>query len=220
MGWNSPIGRNRKISPRSSLIQYVSSSRRSKEFIEFIYPKLVEIFPQELKEFTADDIYYYVNDVTAQPIRIDADELTYPFHVLIRYKIEKMLFNNEIEAKDICDVFNKLMNEYLGIIPENKKVGGFQDVHWTSGFGYFPTYALGSAMSAQFLNAMEKDINPFEDLKTGNFININEWLKEHVHKYGRSVKNLDVVKLATNEEFNPKYYVEYLKNKFTKIYNL
>ena len=193
---------------------------RSKEFISFIYPKLVEIFPEELKGFTVDDVYYYVNDVTAQPIRIDADELTYPFHVLIRYKIEKMLFNNEIEAKDICDVFNKLMNEYLGITPENKKVGGFQDVHWTSGFGYFPTYALGSAMSAQFLKAMEKDFNPFEDLKEGNFVRINKWLKEHVHKYGRSVKNLEVVKLATNEEFNPKYYVEYLKNKFAKIYNL
>ena len=131
-----------------------------------------------------------------------------------------MLFNDEIKPSEICDVFSKLMNEYLGIIPENKKVGGFQDVHWTSDFGYFPTYALGSAMSAQFLNAMEKDFNPFEDLKEGNFKRINEWLKEHVHKYGRSVKNLEVVKLATDEDFNPKYYVEYLKNKFSKIYDL
>ncbi len=193
---------------------------RSREFIEFLYPILKDIFREELSEFSVDDIYYYVNDVEAQFRRTEADELTYPFHVLIRYKVEKMLFNNEIEAKDIDKVFNDLMEKYLGIRPANKRQGCFQDVHWTSGFGYFPTYALGSAMSAQILNSMEKDINPFEDMKIGNFKNVNNWLKENIHKYGASVKNLDVIRACCKEEFNPNYYIEYLVNKFTKIYNL
>ena len=193
---------------------------RSREFIEFIYPLLKDIFKEELEEFTCDDIYYYVNDVCAQYTRTEADELTYPFHVLIRYKIEKMLFNNEISVNEIDKTFNDLMEKYLGIRPSNKKEGCFQDVHWTSGFGYFPTYALGSAMSAQILKAMQKDINPFNDMKNGNFVNVNNWLKENIHKYGASVKNLNVIKLACKEEFNPKYYVEYLIEKFSKIYNL
>lgn len=193
---------------------------RSREFIEFLYPILLEIFNEELKEFTCDDIYYYVNDVEAQFRRTEADELTYPFHVLIRYKVEKMLFEGRIKAKDIDKVFDDLMENYLGIRPSNKKEGCFQDVHWTSSFGYFPTYALGSAMSAQILNSMKKDFDPFLDLKTGNFKNINKWLEQNIHKYGASVKNLDVIKLACKEDFNPNYYIEYLLEKFTKIYNL
>ena len=224
---NDPKWNNTVLFGGTSCALHESQSRfyenylgRSREFIEFLYPILTDIFADELMEFTVDDIYYYVNDVTAQFKRTEADELTYPFHVLIRYKIEKMLFSGEIEAKDIDKTFNELMKKYLGICPCNKKEGCFQDVHWTSGFGYFPTYALGSAMSAQILAAMEKDFNPFIDMKNGNFKNVNDWLKNRVHKYGMSVKNLDVIKLATGEEFSPKYYIDYLINKFTKIYNL
>lgn len=193
---------------------------RSKEFITFLYPILKEIFAEELKDYTFEDIYYYCNDVCAQFTRTEADELTYPFHVLIRYKVEKMLFNNEISSKDIEATFNRLMYEYLGITPCNKLQGCFQDVHWSSGFGYFPTYALGSAISAQIYYYMKKELNVDELMINGSFKEINEWLKEHVHKYGNSKKNLEVVKLATNEDFNPKYYVDYLKNKFKKLYQL
>ncbi|MCR5231310.1 MAG: carboxypeptidase M32, partial [Acholeplasmatales bacterium] len=152
--------------------------------------------------------------------RTEADELTYPFHVLIRYKIEKMLFNKEIKVSEISDTFNNLFFEYFGTKPSNKSEGCYQDVHWSSGFAYFPTYVLGSAISAQILNSMEKDFNPFLDMKKGEFMRVNEWLKEHVHKYGASKTNKEVIKLATNEEFNPKYYIDYLKDKFSKIYNL
>ncbi len=193
---------------------------RSKEFIEFLYPILTDIFKEELEGYTADDIYYYCNDVTAQFTRVEADELTYPFHVLIRYKIEKKLFNGEITSNQISDEFNKLMNEYLGITPSNKREGCFQDVHWSSGFGYFPTYALGSAMSAQFYYYMQKDIDIAKCMKNGSFKEINEWLKTHVHHLGSSMKNMEVIKYATNEDFNPRYYINYLKNKFKLIYNL
>lgn len=193
---------------------------RSEEFIKFLYPILKEIFSEELNDYTFEDIYYYCNDVCAQFTRTEADELTYPFHVLIRYKVEKKLFKGEIEPSDIEKVFNDLMNEYLGITPSNKLEGCFQDVHWSSGFGYFPTYALGSAMSAQIYNRMSKDLDVPSLMLKGSFKEINEWLKYHVHRYGNSKKNLEVIKLATNEEFNPIYYVDYLKNKFKKLYQI
>ena len=193
---------------------------RSRAFIKFLYPILKDTFPIELNGFTEDDIFYYVNDVTAQFTRTEADELTYPFHVLIRYKIEKELFSGKLDEKGISSRLNNLMNEYLGIIPNNKKEGCYQDMHWSSGFGYFPTYALGSAMSAQFYYSIIKDINIDACMEHGNFAPINRWLGEHVHQYGRSIKNMELIKLATNEEFNPNYYITYLKEKYSKIYNL
>lgn len=193
---------------------------RSKAFIKFLYPILKELFTEELKDYSFDDIYYYCNDVCAQFIRTEADELTYPFHVLIRYKIEKMLFNNEIESKDIDKKFNELMYDYFKIKPSNKLEGCFQDVHWSSGFGYFPTYALGSAMSAQFYYYMKKEIDIDKEMEIGDFTKINEWLKCKVHHIGASKKNLEIIKLATGEDFNPRYYIDYLKNKFIDIYKI
>lgn len=224
---NNPLFSDTVLMGGASCALHESQSRfyenylgRSKEFIEFIYPILLKLYPEQISKYSVDDIYYYCNDVSNQFIRTEADELTYPFHIIIRYKIEKMIFNKEITASQVSQKFNELFESYFGVSPKNPKDGAFQDVHWSSGFGYFPTYALGSAISAQILNAMEKDLNPFELMKTGNFLPINEWLLNHVHKYGASKKNLEVLKIATNEDFNPDYYINYLKNKFKKIYNL
>ena len=193
---------------------------RSKAFIGYLYPILLEYFPSELKEFTVDDIYYYVNDVFAQPTRTEADELTYPFHVLIRYNIEKKLFSGKLNTDGISDDFNCQMEKYLGILPKNKKEGCYQDIHWASGFGYFPTYALGSAMSAQFYYSMKNDIDIDDCMQRGDFKTIRSWLGDHIHKYGASKKNLEIIKLATGEDFNPDYYIKYLKDKFTLIYGI
>lgn len=191
---------------------------RSRNFIEFLYPILKKYYPEELKDITVDDIYYYANDVTDELIRCDADELSYPFHIIIRYECEKALFKKEITAFEVSDYFNKLMHEYLGLTPTNKKNGAFQDIHWTSDFGYFPTYALGSAYSAQFYYAMKKDLDIDELMSRGDFKPITLWLNDHIHKYGRTKKNLEIVKLATGEDFNYKYYIKYLKEKFEAIY--
>ena len=193
---------------------------RSKEFVTYLYPILKDLFKEELKDYTFDDIYYYINDVSNQFIRTEADELSYPFHIIIRYKIEKMLFDGTLEVKDINNKFNELFKEYFGVEPKNKKEGCFQDIHWSSGFGYFPTYALGSAIASQLLYYMKRDLDVDKLAKEGNLDPIRLWLKEHVHKYGASIKNKEVIKKATGEEFNPKYYIDYLNDKFEKIYNL
>jgi carboxypeptidase Taq len=193
---------------------------RSYAFTKKLYSIISKEFPQEFKDITVDDLYYYANYVSDQFKRTEADELTYPIHILIRYEVEKDLFNKRISVDQISDRFNELFYEYLGKTPRDMIEGAFQDVHWSSGFGYFPTYALGNAYAAQFMHTMEKTLDFDTLMENGDFKSINKWLDENIHKYGKSKKNLEIVKLATGEDFNPKYYIDYLKNKFEKIYNI
>lgn len=208
-----------------SCITHESQSRfyenylgRRRSYVKFLYPVLKEYFPKELEDITEDDIYYYVNACKAQYYRVEADELTYPLHVLIRYKVEKALFHNEITPEQMPELFDKLMYEYLGIKPHNLKEGCFQDSHWSSGFGYFPTYAVGSAYGAMFLEEIMKDIDIDKDLSEGNFHNINIWLTEKIHKYSGTRNNNAVIKAVCNKDFDPHVYIKYLKDKYDDIY--
>lgn len=194
---------------------------RSYEFWKKHFPKLQEIFKEQLQDASLEDFYHYVNKAECSLIRTEADELTYPLHIMIRYDLEQALLTGEIEVKDLPTYWNKAYKDYLGVDVPNNKLGVLQDVHWAGGsFGYFPTYALGSAYSAQFFNAMKKDLNVEKEFASDNLQNVNAWLKDHVHQYGDSKKPEDILKDATGEEFNPKYYVEYLTNKYRKLYNL
>ena len=192
---------------------------RSLEFWEVHYPKLLEIFPEQLKDVSLDDFYRGVNKVEASFIRVEADELTYSLHIMVRYEIERMLFSNDIEVKDLPKVWNEKMVEYLGIEPKNDSEGVLQDVHWSVGmFGYFPTYALGSAYAAQFYYAMKKDLNIEQMIKSNEIKTINNWLKDKIHHYGSSKTPKELLLEVTGEEFNPKYYVQFLKEKYAKLY--
>lgn len=193
---------------------------RSKEFIHFLYPYLKELFESELKDIMEEDIYYYVNSVSNQFTRTEADELTYSLHIIIRYEIEKELFRNEISVLDIDRRFNELFFEFFGVSPKNELEGCYQDVHWTSGFGYFPTYALGNAFAAQFMNKMKDELDINSLMLEGNFRPINEWLDKNIHIYGASKKNLQILKDTCGENFDSHYYIDYLKNKFKTIYEL
>jgi carboxypeptidase Taq len=195
---------------------YENMIGRSYAFWKIHYPKLVEIFPKELKNITLEEFYQYINRAERSLIRIEADELTYALHVLVRYEIEKQLISGKLKVKDLPKRWNGLMSKYVGKKPSNDKEGVLQDIHWSFGsFGYFPTYALGSAYAAQIYQAMNKEIN-VEEAVLNNQINlINDWLKEHVHKFGRSKTPKEIMMIATNEEFKPSYYVDYLIKKFT-----
>ncbi len=192
---------------------------RSFEFWEVHYPKLLEIFPKQLKNISLDDFYRGVNKVEASFIRVEADELTYSMHIMIRYEIERMLFSDEIKVDDLPKVWNEKMMEYLGIEPKNDSEGVLQDVHWSVGmFGYFPTYALGSAYAAQFYYAMKKEIDIENIVKSNNIKTINKWLKEKIHQFGGSKTPKELLLEVTGEEFNPKYYITFLKEKYSKLY--
>lgn len=192
---------------------------RSKEFWEAHYPKFQELFPEETKDITLDDFYRNANKVEASLIRVEADELTYPMHIMIRYEIERKLFSNEIEVEDLPEVWNQKMMEYLGIKPKNNAEGVLQDVHWSAGlFGYFPTYALGSAYAAQFLNTMKQELDLDELVKSNNIKAVNEWLKDKIHQFGQSKTPAELLLDVTGEPFNPMYYVNYLKEKYSALY--
>ena len=212
----------------ASMAMHESQSRfmenmiaRSKAFWDKHFYKLQEIFPEQLTGVTAEDMYRYVNSVECSFIRTEADELTYGMHVLVRYEMEKAIMSGSVTAKQIPEKWNALYKEYLGVDVPNDTLGCLQDVHWAYGeFGYFPTYALGSAYAAQIYNAMNKDFNIEEAISNGDINKIKLWLKDHVHKYGSSKFSKDILELATGEPFNPDYYVNYLIEKYTKLYNV
>ncbi len=192
---------------------------RSKEFWEVHLPKFKELFPEQTLDITPLGMYKAVNQVEATLIRIEADELTYPLHIMVRYDIERMMVNNEVTVDELPKLWNDKIEEYLGIRPANDSEGVLQDVHWSGGMiGYFPTYALGTAYSAQIYYAMKKEINVEELVKNNEISKINEWLKEKMHKFGSSKTPKELMLEITKEEFNPQYYVKYLKEKYSELY--
>jgi len=141
---------------------------------------------------------------------------------MIRYEIEKGLFNGDLKVEDLPEIWNSKYEEYLGVRPSTNAEGILQDVHWAgASFGYFPSYALGYIYASQFKAAMLKDIPQFDSLlESGNLAPIKEWLTQNVHQYGALKKPLDILKAATGEGLNGKYLADYLEEKYTKIYKL
>lgn len=194
---------------------------RSYAFWARHFKKFKSIFKKELKDVSLDEFYKYVNYCECSLIRTEADELTYPLHIMVRYELEKKIFSSDVDVYSLPKMWNDLYYEYLGLDVPNDTLGILQDVHWAGGsFGYFPTYALGSAYGAQLLNTMKKNIDIDKYFGAKDLSKVNAWLKKNVHKYGQTKTPKEILLSSTGEEFNPKYYVEYLKEKFTKIYNL
>ena len=194
---------------------------RSEAFIGLVFPKIKEMFPEQLEGVTAEEFYKAVNRAEPSLIRTEADELTYSMHVLIRYEIEKKLLHGELDTKDVPAEWNRLYKEYLGVDVPCDKEGCLQDSHWSGGsFGYFPSYSLGSAYGAQILHAMKKDIEPDALVREGNIRAITDWLREHIHKYGQIKKPAELIRICCGEDFDPQYYIDYLTEKFSKLYEL
>ena len=194
---------------------------RSRAFWEYHYPRFQRHFPNELGNISLDEFYRAVNLSEPSFVRTEADELTYPLHIVIRYEIEKGLFNGTISTENLDQTWNAKYKEYLGLDVPNDRVGILQDVHWSDGsFGYFPTYALGTAFAAQFMHAMRKDLDVDSLLQNNRYDTIMQWLKEHVQHYGCLYDAGEIIKRATGEEFNVKYFLDYIEEKYTKLYAL
>ncbi len=194
---------------------------RSRDFWEPIFGKLKETFPEQLSDVDLDEFVKAVNKVNADLIRTESDELTYCLHIMVRYEAEKKLIEEEYPVHELPKLWNRLYQEYLGVTPDSNRNGVLQDVHWSGGmFGYFPSYALGNAFAAQLYHKMEEEMDVAHLLRCGQIGKITGWLKDHVHRYGASKPAAQILKLATGESFNPSYYVNYLKEKYTKLYCL
>lgn len=214
------------LSGGSSMGMHESQSRfyeniigRSRAFIQLIFPKMQGLFPEQLKDVTAEQMYLAVNKVQASFIRTEADELTYCLHIMVRYEIEKQLIGGSMEVGDIPEVWNRLYREYLGVDVPDDRQGCLQDIHWCESFGYFPSYALGNAYGAQMLQNMEKELDVWENVRNGNLSAITSWLRQKVHQHGNFLEPGQIVQLACGD-FDPTVYVNYLVKKYTEIYKL
>lgn len=199
---------------------YENNLGRTKEFWTPLWPKLTKMFPVQFADVTLDEFYLAINKSQPSLIRTESDELSYSLHVIIRYEIEKMLFDGSITVDDVPTIWNEKYTQYLGVTPSNDSEGVLQDMHWSSGFGYFPSYVIGSAISAQMMSALRKNLPVDQLLLEGNLIPIKDYLDLHVHQFGSARNSKEILNEMTNEDFNPQYFIDYLTEKYTKLYNL
>jgi len=194
---------------------------RSLEFWQELTPDLKELLPKEFEDVTPEMFFEAANESKPSFIRVEADELTYSLHVIIRYEIEKLLFNGDCKIEDLPGICNTKYQEYLGITPPSDAIGVLQDIHWSWGlFGYFPTYALGSAYAAQFLHYMSQDLNVKKLVKKGDLSKINKWLNEKIHSHGSKYTPEKLMKKSFGEQLDAKYYAAYLTEKYSALYEL
>ncbi|MHA1488898.1 MAG: carboxypeptidase M32 [Promethearchaeota archaeon] len=217
------------LSDGSSLGIHESQSRlwenfvgRSREFWIYWYPILQKYFPENLKNYPLEDFYRSINTVRPSFIRVEADEVTYGLHVILRFEIERKLIEGEIQVSELPSSWNEKTEQLLGIIPPNDAKGVLQDVHWSGGaFGYFPTYTLGNLYAAQiYSDALKKHPSLPEEFNKGKFSNLLAYLKEEVHQHGKIYRPLELLKKITREELNPNYFINYLEKKFYSIYKI
>ena len=194
---------------------------RNKNFWIPIYDKLGELLPQ-FKEITLDEFYREINHVRNSFIRTEADEVTYCFHIIIRYEIEKAIFRDSVSVEELPALWNQKMQEYLQITPANDAEGILQDMHWSGGsFGYFPTYLLGSIYDGMYIEQVEKDLGSIDTiLAEGRILEITKWLNEKIHVYGSTRTPKDTLLAVCGREVTAEPLVRYFKEKYTELYNL
>jgi len=195
---------------------------RSKEFWIYWYPTFQKYFPEILKDYPMEEFYRAINIVQPSFIRVNADEVTYGLHIILRFELEKDLIEGKVQVNELPEVWNTMFEDLLGIIPPDDAEGVLQDIHWSMGsIGYFPTYFLGTLYGAQIYNtALKHNPNLPEEYKKGEFSNIVNYLRENVHQHGAVYRANDLIKRVTGEDLNPDYFFKYVEKKFFPIYGL
>lgn len=195
---------------------------RSEPFWQAHFGKLQAAFPAPFAQVQVADFVRAINRAEASLIRVEADELTYNLHIIIRFEIERALFAGMIEVKDLPQIWNQKYHDYLGITPPDDSQGVMQDVHWSAGlFGYFPTYSLGNIWSAQFAAKLRQDHPTLDDrLAAGETAFIREWQREKLHQWGKVYEGHDMGQRAAGEAMNPDYLIAYLTAKYERLYGL
>ncbi len=194
---------------------------RSKAFWVRFLPDLQKAFPA-IADLSVDQFYRQINRVNPSLIRVEADELTYNLHTLVRFEIECAVLTNELRIKDMPEAWNSKYEQYLGLRPNTDSDGCLQDVHWSMGsIGYFPTYSMGNILSYQIWNALEKDVPNTEELMMkGEFEPILHWLQKNIYSQGRKFTPKQLILNATGEPMNAKYYLDGLGAKYRELYGI
>ena len=201
---------------------YENQIGRSRAFWDHYFPKAQAAFPEALSDADAETMYRAVNRVEPSLIRVEADEVTYNLHVMLRFELERGLVRGDVEVADLPDLWREKMDAYLGVVPGTDTEGVLQDVHWSLGaIGYFPTYALGNLMSAQIAEALESDLGPIDDrVAAGEFEEILGWLRTHVHQHGRTLQAPDLLERITGTGLSADAWLDYVRSKYGALYNL
>ncbi|MFQ6073789.1 MAG: carboxypeptidase M32 [Candidatus Bathyarchaeia archaeon] len=216
-----PIGTGCSLGFHESQSRFVENIiGRSREFWVYFFPKLKKLTGNAFSDVALDDFVRAINHVKPSKIRVEADEVTYCLHVIIRFEIERELIAGKIAVADLPEIWNRKYKDYLGVDVENDSEGVMQDIHWASGgFGYFPTYALGNIYGGQILVALERAMPDWRDkIAKGNFRDVKRWLIDNVHHYGNLYDPAVLIKKITGEEINVKPFLEYLDKKYSWIY--
>jgi carboxypeptidase Taq len=195
---------------------------RSMPFWEHFYPILKKAFSSQLDGVSLKSFYKGINKVTPSLIRVNADEATYNLHIMLRLELEIGMVEGTIAIKDLPEIWNTKVEEYLGITPPNDAKGVLQDIHWSGGaIGYFSTYALGNLVSAQLWEKINQDIPDLNDqIRKGNFGELLTWLRKNIHQYGQKYEPQVLVEQVTGSRITPEPYVRYLTKKYSEIYGL
>lgn len=188
---------------------------RTPEFTRRFYPSVAALVPAA-RRYTPEEFYRYIAMVRPETIRIEADEVQYPLHIVLRYEVEKRLIDGDLRVDELPQLWNSLMEELLHITPPDDAHGVLQDVHWSLGLiGYFPTYALGSMLAAQMLHAYQRGGGSVaEDIEEGRLDRVAAWQREKIHRWGATYPPQRLIELATGEPLNPRHYLEYLEAKY------
>lgn len=185
-----------------------------------VYDKLGEFLP-DFRKIPFDTFCKAINFVQPSMIRIDADEVTYCLHIILRYEIERAIFNDEVTTEELPGLWNDKMEELLGIRPSCDAEGVLQDTHWSDGsFGYFPSYLLGSIYDGMFLEAIEKDLGSVDQLLSqGKIMEITNWLNTNIHQYGSLYTSHEVTERLCGKEVSAKPLLDYFYKKYSEIYS-
>ena len=193
---------------------------RSREFTSLLLDYLNVEFPGRLGKVSSDEFYRIINKSAPSLIRTEADELTYSMHVMIRYELEKQIFDGKISVHDLPREWNRLYGEYLGVEVPSNRLGVLQDSHWSgANIGYFPSYSIGSAYGAQYLELMKKEFDPYKCVSDGDFTKINAWLSDKIWRHGCMTDPVDLFASVCGD-FKPSVYADYLEKKFAALYSL
>ncbi len=195
---------------------------RSRSFWQHFFPAAQQAFPEALGDVKLDDFYFAVNDVQPSLIRVEADEATYNLHIIIRFQLEQALIRGDLAVTDLPEAWNARYREYLGITPPNDADGVLQDIHWSAGLiGYFPTYSLGNLMAAQLFECADRELGGLADaFARGEFEGLLEWLRDKVHRVGRSWNAGELIEQITGEPLSHEALVRHLRNKLAPLYGV
>jgi len=194
---------------------------RSRPFYEWLYPRLQGAFPESLEDVDAGAFWRACNAVRASYIRVDADEVTYNLHIMLRFEIENDLLEGRLAVADVPEVWGARVREYLGLEPPPDRDGALQDIHWTDSLGGFVGYSLGNLISAQLMAAARADLPGLDaEFEAGEFASLLGWLRDHVHRQGRKFTPDELVERATGAPITAAPWIAYVREKFTGLYGL